>query len=242
MSFLNFANPNRFTRFSRYAMPITAVIGLLCIVWAMYQVWFIIPDDYQQGSTIKIMFIHVPAAWLSLWVYMLIAVSAFGTLVWKHPLADVSAKAAVLFGAAFSAITLITGSLWGKPMWGAWWDWDARLTSMLILFLLYLGFMAVWHAVDDPILAGKINAILALVGIALIPFIILSVEYFNTIHQGKSVNPFGETKLSDQFLYPLLWMTAGVTSLFLSLHMLEMRNELMLRRIRRIQILRTNKR
>ena len=241
MSILNFANPQRFQAFARYAIPVFFVIGMVAASWGFYKVFFVIPDDYQQKETIKILFVHVPAAWMSLWIYIFIAISAFGTLVWKHPLADVSAKAALGLGASFAFITLVTGALWGKPMWGTWWQWDARLTSMLILFLLYLGLIAVWNAIDDQQEAGRLSAILSLVGIFLIPFIILSVEYFETLHQGKSVNPFGQTKLDDVYLYPLIAVTIGVMCLFASLHMLEMRNELMRRRVRRLQMMKAMK-
>lgn len=241
MSFLSFANPQWFQKMSRYAMPILIAIGTPFFLWGLYKVWFVIPNDYQQGETIKILFVHVPSAWMSMWIYMFIAVSALGTLVWKHPLADVSAKAGLGFGAAFAFITLVTGSLWGKPMWGTWWQWDARLTSMLILFLLYLGLIAVWNAIEDQQEAGRLSAILSLTGVFLIPFIILSVEYFDTLHQGKSVNPFGKTSLDDVYLYPLLSVTFGVMCLYGAIHMFEMRNELLRRRIKRLQILKTMK-
>src|SRR5207344_3510176 len=138
----------------------------------------------QQGETVKIMFIHVPSAWLAMFGYMLIAISALGTLIWRHPLADVAAKTAAPIGATFTFVALVTGSLWGKPMWGTYWVWDARLTSVLVLFLLYLGVIALWHTIDDPTLAARTAAVFTLVGAINIPIIKFSVEWWNTLHQG----------------------------------------------------------
>ena len=149
------------------------------------------PPDYQQGETVRIMFIHVPAAWLAMFGYMLIAVAALGTLIWRHPLADVAAKTAAPIGATFTFIALVTGSLWGKPMWGTYWVWDARLTSVLVLFLLYLGLIALWQSIEEPGRAGRAAAILALVGAINVPIIKFSVDWWNTLHQPASVVPHG---------------------------------------------------
>jgi heme exporter protein C len=190
---------------------------------------FAAPPDYQQGETVRIMFIHVPCAWLALATYMLIAVSSIGLLVFRHPLADVSVKAAAPIGAAFTLLALVTGSLWGKPMWGAYWAWDARLTSVLILFFLYLGLIALRSSIDDEALAGRLTALLALVGVAILPVIKFSVEWWHTLHQPST--RFTQT-LDPAFRTPLLVMAVGFTLMLVALHMKAMRNEILRRRVK----------
>src|SRR5919112_2226272 len=163
MTLIDLANPTRFLTLTARLLPWLACLTLVLLLIGLYQS-VIAPDDYQQGATVKIMFIHVPNAWLSMFVWGVMSLAALGTLVWRHPLADVAAKAAAPIGACFTFLALATGSLWGKPMWGAWWVWDARLTSMFVLFLLYLGYLAVWQAIEDPHRAGLIARIVALVG------------------------------------------------------------------------------
>ena len=190
------------------------------------------PDDYQQGATVKIMFIHVPNAWLSMFVWGVMSVAALGTLVWRHPLADVAAKAAAPIGAAFTFLALVTGSLWGRPMWGTYWEWDARLTSVLILFLMYLGLIALWRAVEDPSRAARAAAILTLVGAINLPIIKFSVDWWNTLHQPASVFRMGGPTLDRAFLIPLLVMAVAFSLLFVTLHLAAMRNEILRRRVR----------
>jgi heme exporter protein C len=217
---------------------------ILPFLWALTAAFFAVglyysfnaPEDYQQGKTVLIMFIHVPFAWASMGVYFFMALSSIGTLVWKHPLADVSAKAAAPIGATFALLCLITGSLWGKPMWGTYWVWDARLTSMLILFLLYLGIIAIWQTGEEPLKAGRIAAILTLVGVVNLPLIKFSVEWWNTLHQPASVLRLGGSAIHPALLTPLLIMAAAVMMLFLTLHLANMRNELLARRLRAKQI------
>ncbi|MBN9137733.1 MAG: heme ABC transporter permease, partial [Phyllobacterium sp.] len=180
---------------------------------------------------VKIMFIHVPFAWLSMMCYTVMSISAIGTLVWRHPLADVSAKAAAPIGAAFTALALITGSLWGKPMWGTWWVWDARLTSVFVLFLMYLGIIALTRAMDDPAKSSKATAILTLVGFINIPIIKFSVDWWNTLHQPASVIRMGGPTIHPSLLWPLLVMAVGFTLLFFTLHIMAMRNEIWRRRV-----------
>jgi heme exporter protein C len=177
------------------------------------------------------MFIHVPFAWLSMMCYTIMSIAALGTLVWRHPLADVSAKAAAPIGAVFTALALITGSLWGKPMWGTWWVWDARLTSVFVLFLMYLGIIALTRAMDDPAKSAKATAILTLVGFINIPIIKFSVDWWNTLHQPASVLRMGGSTLDPSYLKPLLVMAIGFTLLFFTLHMMAMRNEIWRRRV-----------
>ena len=190
---------------------------------------FTAPPDYQQGHTVKIMFIHVPCAWLAMATYLLVAISSMGLLVFRHPLADVSAKAAAPIGAAFTLLALVTGSLWGKPMWGAYWVWDARLTSVLILFFLYLGLMALRSSLDDEALAGRLTALLALVGVMILPVIKFSVDWWNTLHQPST--RFTAT-LDPAFRTPLLVMAAGFTLMMIALHLKAMRNEILRRRVK----------
>src|SRR6202049_217051 len=176
MTLIDLANPTRFLTLTARLLPwLTALTALLLLI-GLYQS-ATAPDDYQQGATVKIMFIHVPNAWLSMFVWGVMSVAALGTLVWRHPLADVTAKAAAPIGAAFTFLALVTGSLWGRPMWGTYWEWDARLTSVLILFLMYLGLMALRSSIEDEKLASKLTAVLALVGIVMLPIIKFSVEY-----------------------------------------------------------------
>src|SRR5438045_9051437 len=163
MTLIDLANPTRFLTLSARVLPwLAGLTGLLLLI-GIYQS-AMAPDDYQQGATVKIMFIHVPNAWLSMFVWGLMTLAALGTLVWRHPLADVAAKAAAPIGAAFTFLALVTGSLWGRPMWGSYWEWDARLTSVLVLFLMYLGLVALWRAVDDPSRAARAAAGLTLGG------------------------------------------------------------------------------
>ena len=200
------------------------------------------PDDYQQGATVKIMFIHVPNAWLSMFVWGVMSVAALGTLVWRHPLADVAAKAAAPIGAAFTFLALVTGSLWGRPMWGTYWEWDARLTSVLILFLMYLGLIALWRAVEDPSRAARAAAILTLVGAINLPIIKFSVDWWNTLHQPASVFRMGGPTLDRAFLIPLLVMAVAFSLLFVTLHLAAMRNEILRRRVRSLQMMQASQR
>jgi heme exporter protein C len=182
------------------------------------------------------MYIHVPSAWLALGIYTLMAVAALGTLVWKHPLADVAAKAAAPIGAAFCLICLITGALWGRPMWGAYWVWDARLTSMLVLFLLYLGILALWRAIEEPGTAARAVAILTLVGFINVPIVKYSVDWWNTLHQPASVFRLDGPTIHPAILTPLLVTTLGFAALFLALQLAAMRNEILRRRVRTMRL------
>ncbi|MEC9369464.1 MAG: heme ABC transporter permease [Pseudomonadota bacterium] len=231
-----YANPTRFMTFSGAVLPwLTAAAALLLAV-GLYLAFFVAPPDYQQGQTVKIMFIHVPSAWLAMLGYTVIAVSAFTSLVWRHPLADVSAKAAAPIGAAFTLLALVTGMLWGKPMWGTYWVWDARLTSVLVLFLLYLGLIAIWQAIEEPSRAGRAAAILALVGFVNVPIIKFSVDWWNTLHQPASVARLGGPAIHPTILMPLLVMAVALTCLFFVLHMTAMRTEILKRRISALRL------
>ncbi len=229
MQFLfRYANPAQFMRLSAMLLPFFAIAAALLILIGLIM-GFTAPPDYQQGRTVTIMFIHVPAATTAEGVYALIAVASLFSLVWRHPLSDVAARAAAPLGALFTALGLITGSLWGRPMWGAYWVWDARLTSFLLLLFLYLGYMALWNAIEDEIQAARAAAILALVGAVNLPIIVFSVEWWNTLHQGESII---SGKLAPVFLWPLLLMMAGYFLLFLTLWMIRIRTEILNRRAR----------
>jgi heme exporter protein C len=228
------ANPTRFMALSARVMPWLWAIAAAIIAIGLYM-GFTSPPDYQQGHSAKIMYVHVPAAWLSMFVYALVAASSFGFLVFRHPLADVSAKAAAPIGALFTLLCLVTGSLWGKPMWGAYWAWDPRLTSVLILFFLYLGLMALRTSIEDESLAANLTAILAIVGIVLLPVIRYSVNW-NSIHQPPSVSRLGAPTVHPDLLWPLLVMALGMTVLFAAMHMKAMRNEILRRRVKALRL------
>ncbi|URQ74643.1 MAG: heme ABC transporter permease [Candidatus Ochrobactrum gambitense] len=229
-SWLDMANPTRFLAFAGKVLPWLSAFAVLFLVGGLAMV-FLSPDDYQQGLTVRIMYIHVPFAWLSMMCYTIMAVSALGTLVWRHPLADVSIRAAAPLGAVFTALALATGSLWGKPMWGTWWVWDARLTSVFVLFLMYLGIIALSRAFADPAKSAKPVAVLTLVGFINIPIIKFSVDWWNTLHQPASVFRMGGPTIDASMLRPLFVMAIGFTLLFFALHMMAMRNEIWRRRV-----------
>ncbi|MDQ0560776.1 heme exporter protein C [Rhizobium mesoamericanum] len=228
--FSDLANPTRFLALAARILPWMAGFTALCFIMGLY-LSFTTEGDYQQGETVRIMYIHVPTAWLAMMGYTIMSLSAIGTLVWRHPLADVSAKAAAPLGAAFTLIALVTGSLWGKPMWGTWWVWDARLTSVFILFLMYLGLIALNRAIDDPSKAARVSAVLILVGFVNIPIIKFSVDWWNTLHQSASVLRLGGPAIDPEFLRPLLVMAVAFTALFFTLHIMAMRNEIWRRRV-----------
>lgn len=224
------ANPTRFLVIAGRTIPWLAWLATLLIA-AGLTMGFLAPEDYQQGITVRIMYIHVPFAWLAMMIYSVMAVSALGTLVWKHPLADVSLKAAAPIGAVFTALSLVTGSIWGRPMWGTWWVWDARLTSVFILFLMYLGIIALTRALDDPARSARAAAVVTLVGFVNIPIIKFSVDWWNTLHQPASVFRMDGPTIHSSLLWPLLVSALGFTVLFFTLHLMAMRTEIWRRRV-----------
>jgi heme exporter protein C len=211
-----------------------ATAGVLAV--GIYLSFFVAPPDRLQGEMVRIMFIHVPFAWLSMACFAVMAVASLGTLVWRHPLADVCAKAATPIGAAFTFLALVTGALWGRPTWGAYWVWDARLTSVLILFLIYLGLIALRQAVEDPGRAARAAAILTLVGSVNIPIIKFSVDWWNTLHQGESILRIDGPSIHPSMLWPLLVMALAMTLLFAALLLMAMRNEVHRRRVRALEL------
>ncbi len=231
-----FANPLRFQRIADAVFPWVATAAAILTPISLYAALAVAPADYQQGEAYRIMFVHVPAAWMALLVYALIAVASATALIWRHPLAEVAARAAAPAGAAFTAIALMTGSLWGKPMWGTWWEWDARLTSVLILFFLYLGYIALHDAFEDPARGARAASILALVGVVNLPIIKFSVDWWNTLHQPASILRVGGPAIAASMLWPLLLMALTYKLYFVTVLLLRMRAELTARRIANLQM------
>ena len=231
-----FANPGRFLRLSRPVVPWVAGLTILCLGAGLYLGLFVAPPDYQQGESVRIIYVHVPAAWMALFVYTNIAIASAVALIWRHPLADLVAQVSAPLGAGFTFLALATGSLWGKPLWGTWWVWDARLTSVLILFFLYLGHMALMNAFDDPQRGRRAAAILALVGFVNVPIIKFSVDWWNTLHQPASVLRLEGPAIHPAMLWPLLLMAAGFTFYYITLLLIRLRSELIAARLRAIRV------
>jgi heme exporter protein C len=236
MPLSDLANPSRFLTLANRAIPWLAGLTVILLGIGLYQS-MLAPDDYQQGATVKIMFLHVPSAWLGMLGWGIMSLAALGTLVWRHPLADVAAKAAAPIGAAFTLLCLVTGSLWGRPEWGTYWVWDARLTSELILLLLYLAVIAVWRTVEDPSRAARAVAILTIVGAIDLPIIKFSVDWWNTLHQGSSVFRMSGSTFDRSILMPLFVMAIAFTFLFVTLQLAAMRNEILRRRVRTLRLM-----
>jgi heme exporter protein C len=226
------ANPARFLRFARRVLPWTAALAVLFIavggVWAL----FFAPADKQQGESVRIMYVHVPSAWMALFGYLCLAASSAAALVWRHPLGHVLARSAAPVGACFTLLALATGMLWGKPMWGAFWVWDARLTSVLVLFFLYLGYIALANAFDDDERGGRSASILALVGFVNVPIIKFSVDWWNTLHQPASVLKIGGPAIDPSMLWPLLVMAVAFKAFYVAVLIMRMRAALAQRRLR----------
>jgi len=224
-----FANPHRFMSVSRpfaWGFTLLGVLGVAAGVWLGL---FWAPSDFRQGDAARIMFVHVPSAWLAMFAFAFMAGASLISLVWRHALADVAAKSAAPAGAVFTGVCLATGSIWGYPIWGTWWEWDARMTSVLILFFIYLGYIALWQAMETPQKAARAAAILALVGAVNLPIITFSVEWWNTLHQTKTFFT-GDENATAGFRYPMYIVALGYLSLFGGLTLLNMRAEIMLTR------------
>ena len=236
-SLTQLANPARFLAFSARLLPWLA--GAAAILFALGLTLALVgsPPDDEMHDGVRIMYVHVPAAIMAMACYTLMAVAALGTLVWRHPLADVAAKAAAPIGAAFTFLGLVTGSIWGEPMWGTWWVWDARLTSFLVLFIMYLGLIALWRAFDEPSRAARVAAVLILVGFVNIPIIKFSVDWWNTLHQPASILRIGTPAVDAAMLWPLLVMLAAYAVCFLAVHLAAMRAEIFRRRVRTAELM-----
>jgi heme exporter protein C len=227
----------RFLKLADRVRPWVAALTIILFAAGLYLALIGAPQDYQQGETVRIMFVHVPAAWMALFVYSFMALAHGTAIVLRHPLADLAAKAAAPAGACFTFLALATGSLWGKPMWGTWWQWgDARLTSMFVLFLLYLGYLAVWEAISEPNRAARIAGIVAIIGFINVPIVKFSVDWWSTLHQPASVLRMDGPTIHPTLLLPLLVMALAYTMLFLSLWLMGVKTEILRRRIHQMQI------
>ncbi len=231
-----FANPARFLRITDAVLPWSAALTIVLLALGLYYGLWASPVDYQQGATVRIMYIHVPAAWMGMMIYSLMAIASAVALIWRHPLADLIAKAAAPIGASFTFICLVSGSLWGAPTWGTWWVWDARLTSVLILFFLYLGYIAIWQAFDDPTRAARAAAIVALVGFVNIPIIKFSVDWWNTLHQGESLFTGHGSEIDPTMLRPLILMALAFTAYFITVLIYRVRAEIIARKLRVLRL------
>jgi heme exporter protein C len=217
-----FANPARFLKIARPFTLACGVIGMLLVLFGGYSGLFVTPPDYLQGETVRILYVHVPAAWLGMAGWMGIAVASITQLVWRHPLAGVAARAIALPGALFSAICLVTGSIWGRPTWGTWWEWDGRMTSMLVLLFLYFGYIALADASDERTTVSRATAIFGIIGAVNIPIIHQSVVWWKTLHQGASITTSG-SKIAPELLWPLFVMLLGFSLLFAAIVLMRMR-------------------
>lgn len=231
-----FANPHKFLRLSDWLAPLFYGAGMLCILWSLWQgLWIVPKDEYQGGDIMRVMFIHVPAAWLSMASYSALAIASFVWFIWRHELADIAAKAIAPLGAVWTALCLATGSIWGKPTWGTWWQWDdARMMSVLFLLFLFLGYMALRASMDSRQKAARAGAILAMVGAINVPLIKFSVDLFTSLHQPASVITAEGPKMAAVYLTPLLVSGLGHALLFGGLVMTHMRTEIRQRRIARL--------
>jgi len=231
-----FANPTRFLRIASVVQPWTAWATVILAGAGLYLGLLSSPADYQQGESVRIMYVHVPAAWMAMFCYTSMAIAAGVGLIWKHPLADVAAKATAPVGACFTFLALFTGSLWGKPMWGTWWVWDARLTSMLVLLFLYLGYIALVNAFDDPTRGAKSSSILVLVGFVNVPIIKFSVDWWNTLHQPASVMKMGGPSIDASMLWPLLLMAVAFKTYYIWVLLVRIRAEIIANKIRILRL------
>jgi heme exporter protein C len=220
-------NPGKIQRLCVRLLPFMVIAAVVSLGAGLYTALIVSPPDYQQGETVRIMYVHVPAAWMALSIYVMIGLLGGAYLIWKNPLSSMMAMQAAPIGAAFTLICLITGALWGKPMWGAWWVWDARLTSMLILFFFYIALLLLHRAYENRETAGKMTAILSLVGLINVPIIKFSVDWWNTLHQPASILRSGGVAIDSAMLTPLMWMGMFYLSFFLALWMLNTISALM---------------
>ena len=227
MNIYKYASPKTFYPLAGKLIPWFAVITAILLGIGLYQGLFVAPPDYQQGESVRIMFVHVPAAWMSMFIYVVMASAGAAGLIWNAKLSEILARSCAPIGAWFTFLALVTGSIWGKPMWGTWWAWDARITSELILLFLYLGFIALQASIDDPKRAARAAAILALVGVVNIPIIHFSVEWWNTLHQPASVSRIGRPRIYISMLIPLLLMAVAFTTYFVTVVLMRMRNEIL---------------
>ncbi len=231
-----FANPTRFLRIAKVLQPIVALVTVGSILAGLYYSLIESPPDYKQSETVRMMYVHVPAAWMAMFCYVALACFSAVLLIWRHIVADILAKSTAPIGACFTFLALATGSLWGKPMWGTWWVWDARLTSVLILFFLFLGYIVLYNAFDDRSRGARAAAILSIVGVINVPIIKFSVDWWNTLHQPASVIKMDGPAIHSSMLTPLILMAVGYTSLFIWILLIRARAELNLQKVHALKI------
>ena len=213
--FHQLGSPPTFDRFAARWAPWAYALGAVLMAVGMYMALFVVPADYQQGDSFRILYVHVPSAWMSMAIFALMALYAASALIWRIKLCEILAMACAPSGAAFTLITLMTGSIWGKPMWGTWWDWDPRLTTELVLLFLYLGVMGLYGAIDDRRNAARAAGLLAIVGVVLLPVIRYSVVWWNSLHQGQTIRLLGESSMDPSMVQPLIWMIIGTKLWFI---------------------------
>ena len=225
------ANPSKFQKLSEFIFPKSIALFLVFFFIGIYYSFFNSPPDYLQGETVRIMYVHVPCAWFSLSIYSVMAFCSFFSIIFKHTLADIISRACAPIGACFTLATLITGSIWGKPTWGTWWVWDARLTSELVLFFIYLGHIFVSNAYDDKSKGDRYASILTLLGIVNLPIIKWSVDWWNTLHQPASISKFSAPNIASEMLWPLFIMVLSFLFFFISLLLLRIKSEIIARKL-----------
>ena len=224
------ANPNRFNRITEKIQPCILFITIITLISGLYFGLFDSPKDYQQGDAVRIMYVHVPSAWLASFLYFSLAISCVFYLVWKHPLADLVSSSIAPIGALFSALTLVTGSLWGKPMWGTWWVWDARLTSVAILFIIYLIIIFMNLSFENKIVREKVVAIFVLVGSINLPIVKFSVDWWNTLHQPATISKLSKPSIDPSMMTPLIIMTIAFMMIGVTIAILRIKTEIIIRK------------
>ena len=232
-----FANPTNFLKIAKVALPYIWGLTAILFIVGVYGALVTSPPDEKHGEAVRMMYVHVPAAWMGLFVYCAMALFSAIALIYRHPLADAAAKSAAPIGAVFCFLALVTGSLWGKPGWGTYWVWDARITSMFVLMLFYLGYVAVWQSIEEPTRAAAIARVVAIVGVVNVPIVKYSVSWWNTLHQGPSVMRMDGSTIDRSMLWVLLVMATAYTVLFLALHLTAMRSEIASRKLRQARLI-----
>lgn len=232
MPLIMFAQPGRFLELARLLLPFLWGAAFLLLGGGIFLSFFATPPDYQQGTMVRILFLHVPAALLSLAAYGVLTISSIGSLVWRHPLAEISLKAAILPGTAFTLVTMFTGAVWGKKMWGAWWVWDPRLTSVFILFMIYMALFVLWKALEGASVSGRALPLLALFGFVDIPIVKYSVTWWNSQHQPSGAFRWTGSTIHESMQGPLFLMIGGFMFFYAAVHLMGMRNEILAQRIR----------
>ena len=231
------ANPSRFFRITNFLLPWLMGLSMTLTIIGIYFALFDSPEDLIQGSAVRIMYVHVPSAWLSIFSYLLLSICSFFFIVWRHPLADILSRSIAPVGALFSLLTLLTGSIWGRPMWGTWWVWDARLTSMLILFIFFLGYIALSNAFEKNERGSRPAALLAIVGSINLPIVKFSVDWWNTLHQPASIIRTGGISIDQSMLVPLIIMTLAFHVFFVLVVILRAHSILIERKVYHLKVL-----